>query len=281
MTQQLNTSNHDRNAAGMTYVYPVVSRRAGGVSIGINLNPNNACDWHCAYCQVPDLVRGAAPAIDLALLQTELEAMLKEVMHGEFMQQRVPADCRRLCDIAISGNGEPTGCRDFAAVVDVVVAMMQAQDLDIPLRLISNGSYADKPGVQQGLLQMAAHHGEVWVKVDSATAAGIKRINGVSLTPERLFHQVETTARLCPSWIQTCMAAWDGMPPSEHEVVAYLDFLRALKIVGVPVQGVLLYGLARASMQPEAVHLSALDQEWMERLAARIDQTGYAVQLSF
>ncbi|MEQ1895487.1 MAG: radical SAM protein, partial [Planctomycetota bacterium] len=34
----LGPENHDRAAAGLEYVYPVVSRRAGGVSLGINLN---------------------------------------------------------------------------------------------------------------------------------------------------------------------------------------------------------------------------------------------------
>ncbi|MEZ0245224.1 MAG: radical SAM protein, partial [Methylophilaceae bacterium] len=58
---QLDATDHDRDSAGMTYVYPVVSRRARGVSIGINLNPNNACNWRCIYCQVPNLTRGAAP----------------------------------------------------------------------------------------------------------------------------------------------------------------------------------------------------------------------------
>jgi len=280
MTLQLNTSNHDRDAAGMTYVYPVVSRRAGGVSVGINLNPNSACDWHCAYCQVPDLVRGTAPAIDLALLASELSAMLTDILHGAFMRQHVPAACRRLCDIAISGNGEPTGSRDFDKVIAVIVEVMDSFGLDLPLRLISNGSYADKAVVQQGLQRMAAHHGEVWVKVDSATAAGIRRINGVSLSPERLFHQVKTMAQWCPSWIQTCMAGWDGLPPSEAEITAYLDFLRALQAAAVPIHGVLLYGLARPSMQAEAVHLSTLAQGWMEQLAGRIRATGYPVQLS-
>ena len=43
--QTLSVSDHDRNSAGLTYVYPVISRRAGGVSVGVNLNVNNACNW--------------------------------------------------------------------------------------------------------------------------------------------------------------------------------------------------------------------------------------------
>jgi wyosine [tRNA(Phe)-imidazoG37] synthetase (radical SAM superfamily) len=56
---RLTVADHDRGSAGLTYVYPVVSRRAGGVSVGINLNVNNACNWRCIYCQVPGLTRGA------------------------------------------------------------------------------------------------------------------------------------------------------------------------------------------------------------------------------
>ena len=47
----LTVDDHRRDSAGMRYVYPVLSRRARGVSIGINLNPNNACNWRCVYCQ--------------------------------------------------------------------------------------------------------------------------------------------------------------------------------------------------------------------------------------
>ena len=88
--EKLNIVNHDRGSAALRYVYPVVSRRAGGVSVGINLNPNNACNWRCIYCQVPDLTRGAAPPVDLALLESELRNFLDELLHGDFMQSRVP-----------------------------------------------------------------------------------------------------------------------------------------------------------------------------------------------
>ena len=60
----LNVHDHSRESVGMKYIYPVVSRRAGGVSIGINLNTNNACNWACIYCQVPNLTRGTAPPVD-------------------------------------------------------------------------------------------------------------------------------------------------------------------------------------------------------------------------
>jgi len=279
-TKQLSTNNHDRDAVAMTYVYPVVSRRAGGVSVGVNLNPNNACNWHCAYCQVPNLVRGVAPDIDLNQLRSELTAMLEDILHGPFMHERVPEQCRKLCDIAISGNGEPTSCAAFDRVVVVLIEVMHQFELSVPLRLITNGSYVHKSHVQRGLAQMAMHHGETWIKVDSATDVGIFRINGVKLDAARLRRQVETVAKACPTWIQTCMSAWDDQPPGEQELNAYMNFLDALKRDGVPIRGILLYGLARPSLQEESIHLSALDKEWMQITAERIRQTGFEVKLS-
>ncbi|MDT8375517.1 MAG: radical SAM protein [Mariprofundaceae bacterium] len=282
----LSVQNHDRDAAGMTYVYPVVSRRAGGVSVGINLNPNNACNWHCAYCQVPGLIRGSAPAIDLHQLKDELEMMLNDVIHGSFMTERVPEDCRTLCDIAISGNGEPTSCHNFGEIVQLIISVMQQSGMDdnVKLRLITNGSYLHRPNVQAGLKLMSElfdqRGGEVWVKVDSVTEAGIARINGITATPELLFKQVETAARLCPTWIQTCMFAWDGCEPSAGEVNGYLAFIQRLKAEAIPVRGVLLYGLARPSMQAEAEHLGALTSAWMQLMADKIRAMGVDVKLA-
>ena len=276
----LSTGNHDRDAAGFTYVYPVVSRRAGGVSVGINLNPNNACDWRCIYCQVPNLVRGTAPVIDLAVLARELRSMLRDIVQGDFMARHVPQSCRRLSDIAISGNGEPTSSRQFGQVVQLIGTIMREFDLTgtIPLRLITNGSYMRKSHVQRGLARMRTLGGEVWIKVDRASEEGIRRVNGVSATPRQLADRVEIAAGLCPTWIQTCMFAWDGMPPVPEEIEAYLGFLQRLLDRSVPLRGVLLYGLARPSMQqPEAAHLSAVSAAWLVALGQRIEALGLAV----
>lgn len=76
------------------------------------------------------------------------------------------------------------------------------------------------------------------------------------------------------------MSAWDDQPPGEQELNAYMNFLDALKRDGVPIRGILLYGLARPSLQEESIHLSALDKEWMQITAERIRQTGFEVKLS-
>lgn len=263
----------------MTYVYPVVSRRAGGVSIGINLNPNNACNWRCIYCQVPGLTRGAAPAIDLPLLEQELRTMLDEVVNGDFLRQHVAEGARHLEDIAFSGNGEPTSASEFPQAVALVENVLRDFGLlgRIKLRLITNGSLLDRPGVPEGVAHLARCNGEVWFKVDAATATGITRINDVHLKPEGVLQRLRGCAQRCPTWVQTCVFALDGRPPDEVETRAYLDLLQQ---AAGDIAGVHLYGLARPSMQAEAPRLGRLPEAWLEALASRIRQLGLTVRVS-
>lgn len=275
----LDIADHSRNSAGMLYVYPVVSRRAGGVSIGINLNPNNACNWRCIYCQVPNLVRGNAPAIHLAQLDQELRQMLRDIVQGDFLQQRVAEGARHLEDIAFSGNGEPTSAREFPQAIAIVEQVMRDFGLlgKIKLRLITNGSHMDRSEVLDAVSHLSRCNGEVWFKVDAATRAGIARINEVWLNPQGVIERLHHCAQRCPTWVQTCVFALDGAPPDEVEITAWLDLLMQ---VAEQLAGVHLYGLARPSMQPEAPRLSRLSEAWIEDLAGRVRQLGLMVHVS-
>lgn len=280
--QQLSTKDHRRDLLGMHYVYPVVSRRAGGVSVGINLNPNNACNWRCVYCQVEGLQRGGAPELDLAVLREELHALLQAIIVGDFMQRHVPAGLQRLNDIALSGNGEPTTSPQMGEVIAIIHEQMQAFALQgkIKLVLISNGSQMHKSHVQQALRDMAQLGGEVWFKLDRARPEDILQVNQIRLQPDTVLEQLRRSSACCPTWIQSCFFAWDGQAPDSESVEAYLQFLRRVQQERVSVQGVLLYGIARPSMQPEAARLSALSESWMQGLAAAIAALGFTVKLS-
>lgn len=278
----LRVDDHSRDVAGLMYVYPVVSRRAGGVSVGINLNPNNACNWRCVYCQVPDLQRGPAPDTLVAQLESELDLMLNDIVNGDFMRRAVPEGARRLNDIAFSGNGEPTTSAQFLECIDVVGRALDRFSLrgQIKTVLITNGSQLDKANVQAGLQQMATMHGEVWFKLDRAPQDGFEFVNQIKLNRQQVTRRLATAAALCPTWVQTCMFAVDGQLPSEVELAEYIGFLAEQLAQGVPLQGVLLYGLARPSLQVEAPRLAAAPIEWMQQLAAQIEALGLLVKLS-
>ena len=279
---KLSTVNHDRDSAALRYVYPVVSRRAGGVSVGINLNPNNACNWRCIYCQVPGLTRGSAPPVDLAVLENELRGFLNELLHGNFMQSRVPEGMQRVNDIALSGNGEPTSSTEFVQVIKLIARVRSELALPATVKtvLITNGSLLYRDDVQQGLRAMAILNGEVWFKLDRASEAGMQLVNDTSTGMDKVRDNLVTAIALCPTWLQTCWFALDGEPPSRQDEDDYLEFVSGLLRDGHKPQGVLLYSLARPSRQAEAVRLSNLPEEELQRFAARIRQLGVEVKVS-
>ncbi len=279
---KLDVVNHDRDSANLRYVYPVVSRRAGGVSVGVNLNPNNACNFRCIYCQVPGLSFGKGPPIDLALLETELSGMLTDIVEGDFMQRRVPPEAQRLNDVAFSGNGEPTSSPDFAAAVDVVARVLSQVGLlgKITVILITNGTLTHRPEVERGIAHMAEIGGQVWFKLDSATQEGASRVNSSTASVAERLDRLAQVSRICPTWIQTCLFARDGEAPSRAELDAYLAAVSKLLARGAPLKGVLLYGLARPSMQPEAPALSRLDEAWLAAFAEEIRELGLPVKVS-
>jgi len=275
----LNAEDHSRDSAGMRYVYPVVSRRAGGVSVGINLNPNNACNWRCIYCQVPDLRRGGPPPLDLDLLWRELDGFLSWAVAGDFMVTRVPDGARQLVDVAFSGNGEPTSAAEFPEAVAIALRVLASHGLarQLPIRLITNGSLLDRKAVQAGIAAIGAAAGEVWFKLDAATPAGLARINGTRVRPEVVARRLTCCAGLAPTWVQTCLFRLDGEAPAASDIEQYLALLAPL---APSLAGVHLYSLARPSQQREAPRLGRMEAAWLDGVAARLRRLGLAVRVS-
>ena len=276
----LTIEDHRRDSAGLRYVYPVISRRAGGVSIGINLNVNNACNWACVYCQVENLTRGGPPSIDLELLERELESFLGDALHGDFLSREAPADARRLMDIAFSGNGEPTSATEFPEAVRAVRRVLERHGLagKLPVRLITNGSLLHRPGVRDGIRMLGELGGEVWFKIDRATATEVETINGVPMDAGKIRGNLSRCAGLATTWVQTCWFALDGVVPDAAARDAYCALLAP---VAPRLAGVHLYGLARPPMQPAAPRLQRLDAAELEKFAAEIrEKTGIRVSVS-
>jgi len=102
-------TQHERLFLDNRFVYPVISRRAGALSIGLNLNPDKVCNFDCIYCQVDRIVQGQTRFVELDRLLQELDQTLDLVVSGRLYEterfQDVPHTLRRLNVFAFSGDG--------------------------------------------------------------------------------------------------------------------------------------------------------------------------------
>lgn len=282
MVLALTTTNHDRDSAGLKYVYPVLSRRAGGLSIGINFNTNNACNWRCIYCQVPGLSKGTAPDLDLAVLEDELRFFLNDVQQGGFYERfQVEAQNRIIKDIAISGNGEPTSVKNFALAIKLIGDIATGLEVFPVSRfvLISNGSLIHQPKVQDGLRSFNSYGGEVWFKFDSATKSGRLLFNQTAQSVKHSLENLRISSELCVTKLQTCLFDYAGQGLSDREQRAYLEVLKIIQDT-TRVRDIMLYTLARPSLQPEASQLTALPFDVLNAFAENIRELGFNVSVS-
>jgi wyosine [tRNA(Phe)-imidazoG37] synthetase (radical SAM superfamily) len=282
MTQKLTSNDHSRDSVGLKYVYPAISRRSGGLSIGINFNSNSACNWRCIYCQVPNLMRGTAPEMDFELLEQELRQFLHDVLHGDFYEQfEIAQELRVIKDIAISGNGEPTSLVGFEKAITLIGEV--ATELGIfpsaNFVLITNGSLMHQNKVQLGLKKLNHYHGQVWFKLDSATEAGRKQLNNTDQSAQKALAGLINCAQLCKTKLQTCVLNYQGQGLVNSEKIAYLELLKQIK-AQTTISEIMLYTIARPSFQPEAVDIKKLDAEIMNEFASEIKQIGYQVSVN-
>jgi wyosine [tRNA(Phe)-imidazoG37] synthetase (radical SAM superfamily) len=282
MSAKLTTTDHSADIAGLNHVYPVISRRAGGLSIGINFNTNNSCNWRCIYCQVPGLKIGVAPEVDFRLLEDELKFFLDYVLNGDFYDRFMVDDHNRVIkDIAIAGNGEPTSLKKFPEAVELIGRIAQEAGVfpDSRYILITNGSLLHRPRVQDGLRRLKEFGGEVWFKLDSATDDGKRFINNAGQSCAAGLQNLLLSAKLCPTKIQTCLFDYNqqGLPSKERW--ALLSMLRKIR-TETAVNNVMLYTIARAPLQPEAGRLEKMPPDIMNAFADEIRLLGFDVSVS-
>jgi len=278
--QYLSIHDHSRELSGLKYIYSVISRRAGGLSIGVNLNVNNACNWQCIYCEIPNLTRGSPPPIELDVLEDELRFFLHEIIHGDYMEKNVAIEDRHLKDIAFSGNGEPTSAEEFPQVILIVKKILEEFNLlhKIKIRLITNGSLMHKESVLEGIQVLAKMNGEVWFKVDAALEENSQVINQVNIKPQQAIDRLKRCSEICPTFVQTCIFTIDNKEPNNKEIDAYIKLIDSAK---KSIKGVHLYGIARPSMQPEAYRLGRVNINVLENIADQLHNNGIESTVSY
>ncbi|WP_338040458.1 hypothetical protein [Methylocucumis oryzae] len=144
--------------------------------------------------------------------------------------------------------------------------------------LITNGSLIHQPRVRLGLEELHRQHGQVWFKFDSATEQGRKRINNTAQSVRSALTNLVIASELCTTKLQTCLVDYDGQGLSVIEKSAYLTALASIKNE-CNVQDIMLYTIARPSMQPEAKLLKPLSYEVLAAFADEIRQLGFDVSV--
>lgn len=264
--------DHRRLWQDFDYCYPVISRRSRGVSLGVNLNPDKVCNFNCVYCEVDRQSLPKRKDIDVELLERELRLLLDMTTSGDIYQFS-PFDSarsahRRLNDIALSGDGEPTTSPLFAEVVARVARLKDQRGLDlVKLVLITDSSRLQAPEVLLGLDVLMAHQGEIWAKLDAGTEAFYREICRTQVPYPRILENLLLTARRWPILIQTLFFAWQGQSPSQAELEAYCGRLEHILAQGGRIQAIQLYTVARPTPEPEARPLQRLE---MDAIAARL-----------
>jgi wyosine [tRNA(Phe)-imidazoG37] synthetase (radical SAM superfamily) len=276
MTRALTFADHDRGLDRNRYVYAVVSRRARGLSIGVNLNPDKVCNFDCPYCQVDRQTPGGPADIDVAVLAAELEALLDRARSGTLWRHPLfataPKALRRVADVAFAGDGEPTTPRKFPAAARAARGVLDRSALDIPLRLLTNATMLDRPRVRAAL----AHFDELWCKLDAGTEEHFHRVDGTRLPFRRILDNLLAVARERPIVIQGMFVAMDGAEPPDAEIEAYADRLREIVERGGRIDRVQVYTVAR---RPADARVEALGEERLERIAERVRAEGLRVEV--
>lgn len=274
-------TQHSRRYEQNKFVYPVLSRRSRGISIGVNLNPDKVCNFDCIYCQVNRRSEAETRFVETDRLLRELADMLDFVTSGEIWSdpkfQSVPAELRRLNDIAFSGDGEPTTFRNFDAVISQVAELKRQRGLgDVKLVLITNASMFHRPAVRRGLALLDENNGEVWAKLEAGTEDYYQLVERTKIPFRQVLDNITAAARIRPVVIQSLFMRIHAEPPPEIEIDAFIQRLNGIQAAGGRIRLVQIYTVAR---QPAESFVASLSREEVDELAERVaDGAGLPVE---
>lgn len=266
--------NHRRQWLECRYVYPVLSRRAAGLSIGVNINPDKRCNFACLYCQVDRHVPRDLDTVDLARLRDELDLALARAADGRIWAEPrfadVPGAMRRLSDIAFSGDGEPTAVEGFDGAVQVAADAKAAANLpDVKIVVITNATCLTRPQVERALPVLDANNGEIWAKLDAGTQRRLEEVNRPHppIGLDEIVAGIAAVARGRGVVIQTLFFRVDAAGPGPEEVAAYAARLREILAAGGRIKRVQLHTIARSPISPRA---SSLPDAELDAIAAAV-----------
>lgn len=278
--QTLHT-RHPRHWHENKFVYPVLSRRSRGISIGVNLNPDKVCNFDCIYCQVDRRSEAETQFVETDQLLGEIDHMLDLVSSGRLFEDEpfrdVPAERRRLNDIAFSGDGEPTTYKNFDEIIRAVAELKRQHHLpDVKMVLITNASMFHKPAVERGLAILDENNGEVWAKLEAGTDPYYQLVERTKIPFRRILDNITSAARVRPIVIQSLFMRINGEAPPVSEIDAFCDRLREITTAGGKLRLIQVYTVARPPAESFVTPLTAAE---LEEIAAKVRALGIPAEV--
>ncbi|MEO2032042.1 MAG: radical SAM protein [Planctomycetaceae bacterium] len=263
---------HGRYFEDNRFVYPVVSRRSRGLSIGINLNPDKICNFDCIYCQVNRRTEAETRFVEIDQLLDELRKVLQLAVSGEIYSsprfQQTPLHLRRLNDLAFSGDGEPTTFVNFDEILERTAELRTTlAPADTKMVLITNASMFHREHVRRGLRTLDRNNGQIWAKLDAGTEEYYKLIERTTIPFQRILDNIANAARERPLVIQSLFMNVDRVPPTDTEISAFCDRLNEVQSSGGKIEFVQIYTVARP---PAESFVSALTEDQLNDIAKMV-----------
>src|SRR3954466_8656715 len=257
-------TRHPRRFEENRFVYPVLSRRSEGISIGVNLNPDKICNFDCIYCQVDRTTQSETQFVETEQLLAELEDMLRLVASGGFFEhphfKDTPPQLRRLNDIAFSGDGEPTTYRNFDEIIAACADAKQRLNLAaVKIVLITNASMFHRPHVERGLAILDQNNGEIWAKLEAGTDAYYHLIERTPIPFRQILDNITSAARVRPLVIQSLFMRVAGEPPSQTALKAFCDPPNEITTAGGQLKLVQIYTVARRPAESSVTPLTDIE----------------------
>lgn len=249
-----------RDFLGNRFVYIVVSPRARGLSVGVNMNPDKRCNFECVYCEANRAIVPAEKSLDADVMAEELHRTLAFVSSGALQTmdsfRHIPHELLQLRHVALSGDGEPTLCPNFLDAVRAVVHVRALNPVSFfKIVLITNASGLDLPEVQAGLKLFTAHD-EIWAKLDAGTQKYMDQVNRPQdCKLEKIIANIRLVAKERPVIIQSLFPELNGAEPPEEEIEQFALKLKGLKTAGAQIPLVQIYSATRPIPNSNCGHL--------------------------
>lgn len=256
------------------FVYLVISPRAGGLSIGVNLNPVVTCNFNCLYCEVPRTQPPRAEQLDIEQMAGELSATIALANAGNLHQRAryasLPRELLQLRHVAVSGDGEPTLAAGFAEALQAIVHIRALGRFPFfKIVLLTNSTNLDDREVQRAL-NLLTKEDEIWAKLDAGTQGYFTLVNGSTVSIEKVSANILAVAKNRPVVIQSLFPAIDGIELSSGEIEQYAGRLKELREAGARISLVQIYSATRPMAKLGCSHLPLRKLSEIARTVRRI-----------